>query len=102
MDMEYKDFYNSDDAEQMAQEYKESINKSSQLAGALLIDADILEKQCKQMTSIFLKRRRIRLELSLQRQLLEILLTIPATETSLNLAVYERLLNCLARLDKLC
>ena len=120
MDME---FYDSEDAKKMAEEYRragltqhfpnshsdnESINhphvnrEKGSTVGELLIDADGLEKQAKAVTSIFLRRRRVRLELQLQRKLLEILLVLTPDDQELGRAIYDRLLNCVARLENLC
>jgi len=99
--MEYQnsdDFYNSDVAEQMAKEYKKSLLATEELFKT----ADILEKQARSMRSLLLHRRRVRLEIRLQRVLLNILLSLTPADQELGKQTYDRLLNCVARLEKLC
>ena len=96
--MEYHDFYDSDAAAEMASEY----NKSIASVAELLTDADLLEKQIKATHSIFLRRRRVRVEIKLQRTLLKVLMSLSPADQQLGRQVYERLVSCVDRLDRLC
>jgi len=86
-----ENFYNSDAAREMAEQYKKHI----------LEEADVMEIQTKSVTSIFLRRRRMRMELKLQRHLLETLLKLSPDDAELGLQIYDRLLNCVARMERL-
>ena len=101
--MEYQDynnddFYNSEAAARLSAEY----NKDLEARCELLKTADTLEKQIKATRSLLLYRRRVRLEIKLQRVLLNILLNLSPADQALGREIYDRLLQCVARLEKLC
>ena len=96
------DFYNSKAAEQMAKEYTRASADSKKHITDALETADALERQIKSMRSLLLYRRRLRLEIRLQRVLLNILISLSPDDKQLGTQVYNRLLDCVARLEKMC
>ena len=96
------DFYNSEAAAQMSAEYSTASSYSKQHITESIETAALLERQIKSMRSLLLYRKRIRLEIRLQRILLNILVSLPPTEQQLGTQVYNQLLDCVARLEKMC
>ena len=98
-----EDFYNSDLAQQMAEEYrKQSARTPSADILDLLADVDALEKTAESLHILFARRRKIRLLLKCQRKLLAILLLLSPDDATLGETVYNRLLSLVDRLEKLC
>lgn len=103
------DFYNSAAAAKMADEYAKQLgvplatrpNVPLQAAN-LLTDATAIEKQIEQTRFIFMRRRRARLEVKLQRTLLQVLVSLSPADQQLGRETYARLLSCVDRLEKLC
>ena len=96
------DFYDSDEARTLADAYKQQIHTSIIKVEELLQDADETERRIEATHRILMRRRRIRLELKLQRILLTILAALSPEAQELGNRVYERLICCVDRLEKLC
>jgi len=96
------DFYDSVQASELAEAYREQINSSVAIVEELLQTADEIERQIEATHRLLMRRRRIRLELRLQRVLLSILMTLTPESQELGVQIYERLLTCVDRLEKLC
>ena len=96
------DFYDSAEAGEMAAAYRNQIHTSIMKVEELLKEADAIQQRIEATHKILFRRRRIRLELKLQRILLEVLMTLTPDAQELGSQVYERLLSCVDRLEKLC
>ena len=103
-DMEYQDFYNSEDAAKMVAEY----NKLKipplppQYVKELLNEADDLENLATGLNSFLFRRRKMRLEIKLQQKLLDVLLVLSPEEQELGKQTYDRLSASIGRVYKLC
>lgn len=96
------DFFDSAEAAEMANAYKAHVHSSIMKVEELLKEADDMQRQIEATHRILLRRRRVRLELRLQRILLCVLMTLTPESQELGTQVYERLLSCVDRLEKLC
>jgi len=96
------DFYDSAEAGEMAAAYRNQIHSSIMRVEELLQEADETQRRIEATHKILLRRRRVRLELKLQRILLAVLTTLTPDAQELGSQVYERLLSCVDRLEKLC
>jgi len=95
-------FYDSDQAAEMAEEYKKQARESLLKVEELLKDAETTERQIDTTHRILFRRRRVRLEIKLQRILLAILMALTPEEQDLGRQIYDRLVSCVDRLEKLC
>ena len=101
--MEFEtDFYDSAEAGEMAEAFRQSVHTSIMKAEELLQEADATQRRIEATNKILMRRRRVRLELKLQRILLAVLATLSPEAQELGMQVYERLLCCVDRLEKLC
>jgi len=96
------EFYDSAEAGEMAEEYKKQIRSTLLKVGELLHEAELTERRIEATHKILMRRRRVRLELRLQRILLTILETLTPEEQELGSQIYDRLISCVDRLEKLC
>jgi len=96
------DFYDSAEATEMAKAYKEQVHTSIMKVEELLKEADATQAMIEATHRILMRRRRVRLELRLQRILLSVLVTLTPESQELGNQVYERLICCVDRLEKLC
>ena len=96
------DFYDSPAAAEMAQEYRQQAASSFIKVEELLRDADETEKQIAVTHKILFRRKRVRLEIKLQRILLAVLGELSLDQQELGNQIYQRLQNCVDRLEKLC
>ena len=96
------DFFDSAEAAEMAEAYRQQINSSIMKVEELLKEADATERRIEATHKVLMRRRRVRLELRLQRILLDILTTLTPESQELGCQVYERLICCVDRLEKLC
>jgi len=96
------DFYDSAEAEAMAEAFKQQANATLLKVEELLQEADATERRIEATHRILMRRRRVRLELKLQRILLAVLRTLSPEAQELGSQVYERLISCVDRLEKLC
>ena len=96
------EFYDSTEASEMAEAYRQQVYKSIIKVEELLQEADATERQIAMTHKILMRRRRVRLELKLQRILLTVLANLTPEAQELGSQVYEKLLSCVDRLEKLC
>jgi len=96
------EFYDTSAAAEMADAYNQQINSSIIKAEDLLRDADEIEQKIKTTHKILMRRKRVRLEIKLQRILLTILEVLSPQQQELGYQIYARLLSCVDRLEKLC
>jgi len=96
------DFFDSDEAAEMAEAYRQQSHASLVKVEELLQDAELTEKQIQATHKFLMRRRRVRLELRLQRILLTILMMLSPENQELGSKIYERLLSCVDRLERLC
>ena len=96
------EFYDSTEAGEMVDAYKQQMHTSLMKVEELLQEADATQRRIEATHKILMRRRRVRLELRLQRILLTALTTLTPESQELGSQVYERLLCCVDRLEKLC
>jgi len=96
------DFYDSAEAAEMAEAYRQQTLTSIIKVEELLMEADETQKRIESTHRILMRRRRVRLEIKLQRILLTILETLTPEQQDLGAQIYERLLSGVDRLEKLC
>jgi len=95
-------FFDSAEAAEMAEAYKQQKHTALLRVEELLQEADETEKRIKGIHMLLLRRKRVRLELKLQRILLTVLSVLSPESQELGAQVYERMLSCVDRLEKLC
>jgi len=96
------EFYDSPEAATMAEAYSQQINSSLVKAEELLRDADEVEKRIQTTHRILMRRKRMRLEIKLQKILLTILAALSPDQQELGTQIYERLQSGVDRMEKLC
>jgi len=96
------DFYDTSEASEMADAYRQQAHNSLMKVDELLQEADITEKRIEMTHKILMRRRRMRLEIKLQRILLAVLMLLSPENQELGTKVYERLSTSVDRLEKLC
>jgi len=96
------EFFDSTEAHEMAEAYKQQAKQSLLRVEELLKEADMTERCIETTHKILFRRKRVRLELKLQRILLAILMTLTPEEQDLGAQIYTRLISCVDRLEKLC
>jgi len=96
------EFFDSAEASEMAEAYKQQANQSLLKVEELLKEADETRRRIEATHKILLRRRRVRLELKLQRILLAILVALTPEQQELGSKIYERLHSSVDRLEKLC
>jgi len=97
-----EEFYDSASAEAMADAYARQAEQSLLRVEELLVEAGLTQRKIEATHKILLRRRRVKLELRLQRILLAILVVLEPENQELGRQIYERLLSCVDRLEKLC
>lgn len=95
-------FFDSAEAAEMAEAYRLQRHTSLLQVEELLHEADETERRIKGIHMLLLRRKRVRLELKLQRILLTVLGVLSPDSQELGSQVYERILSCVDRLEKLC
>ena len=96
------EFYDSHEAAEMADAYRQQTHTALLKVEELLQDADATEKRIEATHKVLMRRRRVRLELRLQRLLLTVLSVLSPESQELGAQVYERLISCVDRLERLC
>jgi len=96
------EFFDSAKAGEMAEAYKQQAKQSLLKVDELLKQAETTERKIEATHKILFRRKRIRLELRLQRILLAILMGLTPEDQELGSQIYDRLISCVDRLEKLC
>jgi hypothetical protein len=96
------EFYDSPAAAEMAEAYNRQFNTSIIKVEELLQSADETYNKINATHKILMRRKRVRLEIKLQRIFLTILETLGPEDQELGNQIYRKLQSGVDRLEKLC